>query len=646
MARTPWSNTVAYYPLTSSTTTSDMKTSGTKYNLTQNGGSFGTYAWVSCYYSPSWTNYLKWNVWDITQYSHTISLRVYKTWGSNDMTVYQFWKWGYAWRTEWVQRPSFIRSFYWNDDIDSPNSYNSGEWLNIICCFDKSSSKQSMYINWSKIWERTTTNTHWPLNYTNDFYILWWIHTSNTYDSNIKLYWYASGFIIENKARTEQEIQNYFNDTKYNYWFKHESTIIYGNKDIKEMYLWTPWARRRLPSAYQEVEYIQSSRTQVINTWVIPTTQTYTAELEIESLENWQEYWAFGIWWNTGFRAGQDTSWHWDTSYWALYSPSSYALNTKTKVTVSNSWKGTSSNTALWLFWMWENGSYSDNRKGAYKIYYCNIWNSGNLIRKFIPCYRKSDNVIWMYDLVNNTFYTNAWIWTFTKGADVNYDFTAIKEVYYWSKKIRPAWWTPWSNTVAYYPLNNVYTNTDQSWHKYNWTTTWTLTYSTNYCQFSAGNYISIPKVSPYWSSPFTQSIWFNSPDTSWHQNFFYNQFNSSTDNSAEWLLIYSGKLQYWAKGSRDWSNVYSVNNNTWYNVIITYTWSQLKMYVNGSLVWTKSRTISSTTPNYFWIGRGGEVYSSVYCVSKLSEFIIENKERTATEVQNYYNLTKSDYWL
>lgn len=176
----------------------------------------------------------------------------------------------------------------------------------------------------------------------------------------------------------------------------------------------------RLPSAYQEVEWIWSSRTQVINTWVIPATQTYTAELEVESTQSGTEYWAFGIWGTTGFRWWQDSSWHWDTSFGASYEPSSYSLNTKTKITMSNAWKWTSSNTAIWLFWMWENRAYPNNRKWAYKIYYCKIWNSWTLIRDFVPCYRISDNVIWMYDLENDVFYTNNWSWTFTKWNDVN----------------------------------------------------------------------------------------------------------------------------------------------------------------------------------------------------------------------------------
>ena len=49
-------------------------------------------------------------------------------------------------------------------------------------------------------------------------------------------------------------------------------------------------------------------------------------------------------------------------------------------------------------------------------VYYCKISNTWwTVLREFVPCYRKSDNVIGMYDLTNNQFYTNAWSWTFWK---------------------------------------------------------------------------------------------------------------------------------------------------------------------------------------------------------------------------------------
>ena len=44
---------------------------------------------------------------------------------------------------------------------------------------------------------------------------------------------------------------------------------------------------------------------------------------------------------------------------------------------------------------------------------------NGKEIRNFVPCYRKSDNVIGLYDTVTQTFFTNIGTGAFTKGADV-----------------------------------------------------------------------------------------------------------------------------------------------------------------------------------------------------------------------------------
>lgn len=43
----------------------------------------------------------------------------------------------------------------------------------------------------------------------------------------------------------------------------------------------------------------------------------------------------------------------------------------------------------------------------------------GDLVRDFIPCYRKLDNVAGLYDMVNDEFYTNIGTGTFTLGPNV-----------------------------------------------------------------------------------------------------------------------------------------------------------------------------------------------------------------------------------
>ena len=48
------------------------------------------------------------------------------------------------------------------------------------------------------------------------------------------------------------------------------------------------------------------------------------------------------------------------------------------------------------------------------------IKDGSNFIQNLIPCYRKSDNVIGLYDTINDKFYINQGTGTFGKGADIN----------------------------------------------------------------------------------------------------------------------------------------------------------------------------------------------------------------------------------
>lgn len=55
----------------------------------------------------------------------------------------------------------------------------------------------------------------------------------------------------------------------------------------------------------------------------------------------------------------------------------------------------------------------------ACKLYGLQMWHYGNLVRNLIPCYRKSDNVIGLFDTVGMTFYTNIGTGNFTKGNNI-----------------------------------------------------------------------------------------------------------------------------------------------------------------------------------------------------------------------------------
>ena len=54
------------------------------------------------------------------------------------------------------------------------------------------------------------------------------------------------------------------------------------------------------------------------------------------------------------------------------------------------------------------------NLPSSCSVSYFKVWQGGTLQRHLIPCYRKADKVIGMYDIVNNQFYTNAGTGDFT----------------------------------------------------------------------------------------------------------------------------------------------------------------------------------------------------------------------------------------
>lgn len=65
-----------------------------------------------------------------------------------------------------------------------------------------------------------------------------------------------------------------------------------------------------------------------------------------------------------------------------------------------------------------DGSAYSGYAYGM-RYYYLQMCLDGVLVRDYIPCYRKSDGEIGMYDLVSNSFFANAGPGTFEKGDDV-----------------------------------------------------------------------------------------------------------------------------------------------------------------------------------------------------------------------------------
>ena len=201
----------------------------------------------------------------------------------------------------------------------------------------------------------------------------------------------------------------------------------------------------RLPAEYQEVEYIQSSNTQYINTEVINQWTTLSVDMKFiitQTNPSGYEDWLFWAKWST---TQSPTVYIWTESLKYLstwcWSNTTYVvkpivLNTVHTLTVnysssgrtwtydeesftSNMWISNNANNTNWYMSFFSDGS-TPVSKCYMKLYYGKITVNWALVRDLVPCYRKSDSVIGMYDVVNDVFYTNAGSWTFTKWPDVN----------------------------------------------------------------------------------------------------------------------------------------------------------------------------------------------------------------------------------
>ena len=192
---------------------------------------------------------------------------------------------------------------------------------------------------------------------------------------------------------------------------------------------------KELPSEYQQVEYIESTGTQYIDTGVIANS-TMKIDLKCRCLES---SFVFGSrssvssgYSGLTFEESKPVDVRWGNSI--LVNDDQYVVNQDYRVHIENgnsSINNKSSQTSygnsffngnIYLFAINNNSTSSSinlSQYGKNRIYYFKIYDGNNKIRNFIPCYRNSDNKTGLYDLVNNVFYTNQGTGDFTKGDDV-----------------------------------------------------------------------------------------------------------------------------------------------------------------------------------------------------------------------------------
>lgn len=178
----------------------------------------------------------------------------------------------------------------------------------------------------------------------------------------------------------------------------------------------------RLPKEYQEVEYVQSSGTQYIDTGI---GSSHTIVIDVQFINNGSNEQLMGQTPNAGYYFGINKSGYLENGSSQAFS---YLGTTRRSISIV----GTSSSQTMSV----ENETKTATRyivvnnslmlmggmpsyPCSAKLYSCQIFVNGVLVRDFVPCYRKSNNAGGLYDLVNSVFYSNAGTGTFAVGSDV-----------------------------------------------------------------------------------------------------------------------------------------------------------------------------------------------------------------------------------
>lgn len=191
----------------------------------------------------------------------------------------------------------------------------------------------------------------------------------------------------------------------------------------------------RLPSAYQEVEYLQSSGTQYINTQFIPKHSTRVLmRAVVTDLSTHNAL--FGARSTTGLDGlsftllvlsdntvrsdyyGTEVNVTTASVLRELSIDKNKNVCTVNGATGTNAASTSTSEYPLFLFAV--NTAGTAMYPASAKISSCCIYDNGILVRDFVPCYRKSDNVAGLYDTAQGAFYTNSGTGTFAIGPEIS----------------------------------------------------------------------------------------------------------------------------------------------------------------------------------------------------------------------------------
>ena len=274
-------------------------------------------------------------------------------------------------------------------------------------------------------------------------------------------YWSGSG--------TSAKYNNMTDLTAYAKWRKNTETVTFDaeggtvsetSREItrgstygtlptptKSKYTFENW--QYVPKGYQQVEYIESSGTQYIDTGYKPNEDTgVLATYQFSEVSTLQQrvYGVHGI--DTDNESvsythyingsgGMSYAYKDGTGNWIVTGTNASTTKMTFKENVDQRYismngaantpiQGAITRTSKYNLMIMA-ASESDGSivgHGKLKLYEFNIYEDGNLIRQYVPCYRTKDNEIGLYETVEGKFYKNAGSGSFTKGNDTHIETT------------------------------------------------------------------------------------------------------------------------------------------------------------------------------------------------------------------------------
>ena len=225
---------------------------------------------------------------------------------------------------------------------------------------------------------------------------------------------------------------------------------------------------------------------------------------------------------------------------------------------------------------------------------------------------------------------------------------------------------TPWANTIAYWKLEWDYTDETGN---YDWTGTNTtfVTDATTWfdvmeCPWTWVNYMLVTTLPSTTTDQFTlhirakqnftyenyRNMFWTHTSASWHGGSNNDWLRLATENGE--LLLTSG-YGYVAEGLNITSYVTTTEMQNWWLWTFTYDriTKECKFYYNWAY---KTGTTYNIQPTTWWLdaftlGQGYNRSDSDRAFKGwISRTILEDTIRTASDITNYFNLVKWDYWI